>query len=159
MKNLKKLLQTPFQNPISKKIKISFFIIVCIGFIDAVYITVERFMNKIPPCSLSSCETVLNSSYSEILGIPVSLLGAIYYFVLLILFMIYFDKKKEIFLQYAFHLTIFGFLFSLYFLSIQAFVLKAFCQYCLVSNTSSIILFIIAFSVLYKHKKYCDSLS
>jgi uncharacterized membrane protein len=159
MKNLKNLLKTPFQSPISNKTKISFLIIIILGFVDATYITIERFMNKIPPCTLSECGTVLTSSYSEILGIPVSLLGAIYYLVLIILFMIHFDTKKEVYLQFAFHFTIFGLLFSLYFLFVQAFVIKAFCQYCLVSNTTSIILFIISFFIIKKHKKYCDSLN
>ncbi len=159
MKNLRKLLETHFQNPLSKKVKVSFFFIACIGFIDAMYITIERFMNKIPPCTLSSCESVLTSSYATILGIPVSLLGSIYYLIIIILFMIHFDTKKEIYLQFAFHFTIFGLLFSLYFLFVQAFILHAYCQYCLISAATSITLFIIAFSVIRKHKKYCDSLN
>jgi uncharacterized membrane protein len=158
MMNLKKLLKTPLQNPLSNRVKLPFFIISLIGFIDATYLTVEHFLNRVPPCTVSGCEIVLTSPYSSILGIPVALLGSLYYLTLIVLFIVHFDIKKEIYLQLAFNLTVFGFLFSVYFFILQAFVIHAFCQYCLLSGAISTILFVISFFIIKKHKKYCDSL-
>jgi uncharacterized membrane protein len=122
-----------------------------IGFGDATYITVKHFQGIIPPCSIEGCEVVLTSSYSEILGIPVSLFGMIFYFTILLSLFIYFDSKKEIFLKIPLVISVVGFVGSLYFISIMAFVLKAFCQYCAVSAFSSISIFIVSVYIFYKN--------
>lgn len=152
--NLKKLLKTPLSlHLVPKWLTTSFFVVALVGFADATYLTIEHFLQSIPPCTTDGCEIVLTSSYSQIAGIPVALLGAIYYLILLVLLLAYFDGKKEVFLRSAFWLTILGLLFSIYFLIIQAFVINAFCQYCLVSAGTSTILFILGMIALKKFRK------
>jgi uncharacterized membrane protein len=123
------------------------------GFIDATYLAVEHFKGQIPPCSLvSGCESVLSSSYSEFYGIPVSLFGSVFYFLILLGTSLYFfEGKKEIFLRFPLLLTPFGFLASLWFVYLQAFVIKSFCQYCLVSAFTSTALFVMAFLVFIRY--------
>lgn len=151
MKTLKKLLTTPFQSSPSKGLLILLFVVAVLGFADAGYLTVEHYMNVIPPCAIGGCETVLTSSYSKILGIPDSLLGTLYYLSILILLMIYVDTKNEKFLRGALIFTTVGFLFSVYFFILQAFVIHAFCQYCLVSAATSTTLFATAIYIFKKH--------
>ena len=136
---------------IPKWIPIALLFIALIGFSDATYITVNHYMNKIPPCTLSSCETVLNSPYANILGNPVSLFGAIYYLLIIIFVFAYLDTKKEIFLRIPIMLSVIGFIFSLWFMFVMAFIIKAYCQYCIFSALSSAGIFIVS---IYTFKKY-----
>jgi len=127
-------------------------ILAVIGFADATFLTIEHYSNSIPPCTTDGCETVLTSSYSSIAGIPVALFGAMYYLTMLILLMIYLDAKIEKVLRIALFFSIFGFIFSLYFLYLQAFVINAYCQYCLLSAFTSTAIFVIAMYVVKKFK-------
>ncbi|MDO8658841.1 MAG: vitamin K epoxide reductase family protein [Candidatus Levybacteria bacterium] len=55
-----------------------------LGFLDAVYLTITHYQNVLPPCSLKlGCEKVLTSQFSTIIGIPISLLGSIYYLIVM----------------------------------------------------------------------------
>ncbi len=150
MKNLKNLLTQPFQRSVSKGLVIFLFVVALLGFADATFLTVEHYNNVIPPCTTNGCEIVLTSSYAVIAGIPVALGGAVYYFIILTLLFAYLDTKNEKILRYALAFTVIGFLSSLYFFILQAFVIKAFCQYCIVSAITSTTLFITS---LYIFKK------
>jgi uncharacterized membrane protein len=126
-------------------------VIALLGFMDAGYLTVEHYMNTIPPCAVGNCEVVLTSEYSTLYGIPLALLGALYYLSILVLLVAYIDTKKHIVLSLAMSLSCIGLLVSLWLLYLQGFVLNAFCQYCVVSATTSILLFAIS---LYTYIKY-----
>lgn len=131
------------------KLAIAFLLVSFLGFIDSAYLTVKHYQGEVPPCSIiKGCEVVTTSSYSEIAGISVALLGALYYVVVLLLTVGYFDSKKDSILKFVAYLTLIGFLFSLWFLYVQAFILKAFCQYCLFSAVTSTALFIIGILIL-----------
>ena len=134
------------------KLLISIFVIALIGFADASYLTVEHFQGKIPPCSVvEGCERVLTSSYSVVAGIPVSLAGSIYYLLVLIGLFAYFDTKNESILKWTLHLTALGFLASLAFLYLQAFVIHSYCLYCLGSIATSTAIFAIALFVMKRY--------
>jgi uncharacterized membrane protein len=45
-----------------------------------------------------------------------------------------------------------GFVFSMWFVFVQAFLLHAFCQYCMLSATTSTTIFIISMYVFIKHR-------
>jgi uncharacterized membrane protein len=76
------------------------------------------------------CETVQESEYAEIAGIPVALLGLLAYAVLLAL--ILWDTPLARLAAAALALT--GLLFSGYLLVVQAFVIEAFCVWCLAND-------------------------
>ena len=121
-----------------------------LGFIDAVYLTVDHYTNTIPPCSFGSCETVLTSQYAVILGIPTALLGSIYYLFLMIFLFLYLDFKKEIFLKIPFFISAIGLLLSVFFILLMIFVIKAICIYCIISDTISIGIFCLFIYYLWK---------
>ncbi len=152
--NLKLLFKKPLQKEqLPKWVVIVFLAIALIGFADATYLVVEHYINAIPPCTTDGCETVLTSPYAILLGLPVALWGSLYYLCILVLAIIYLDVKKEFFLRGAFFFTTIGFLMSIYFFILQATVIHAFCQYCLVSASTSTILFIISTISLVKYRK------
>lgn len=138
--------------PVPTSFVIALLVVATLGFADAAYLTIEHFKGVIPPCSVvSGCETVLTSSYSSILGMPVSLLGAIYYLLIAVGAFAYIDTKKTVVLKWTLSITIFGLLMSLWFIFLQAFIINAWCLYCLGSAASSIVLFIMANVVFKKY--------
>ena len=107
-----------------------------LGFVDASYLTIEHFLNRIPPCTVGGCEAVLTSEFAVIFGVPLALIGVLYY--LLVFFLVLKNKNIKI-------LVTLGFLASLGLLALQAFVIHAFCLYCLGSLATSTILFVLSF--------------
>ena len=134
-------------------VPISIGIVALGGFADATYLTIEHYMNALPPCVIGNCELVLTSKFSEIAGVPVALLGAIYYLAIIILVITYFDTKREVFIRSALLVTFVGMIASLWFTFLQIFVIHAFCQFCLISAATSTTLFIISIISLKKYRK------
>lgn len=151
MDSLNKLLKP--NGKIPKWIPVLFLVISFLGFADASYLTIEHFRGVVPNCSiLKGCEVVTTSSYSEIFGIPVALLGAFYYLTMLLLSIAFFDSKKERVLRLAWIITPLGFLASAYFSFLMIVVLKAICIYCVGSVITSTLLFIIGMYSLYTYR-------
>lgn len=129
--------------PISKYLISFFFIVALVGFIDASYLTFNHFTGITPPCFITQgCDVVTTSIYANILGIPVALLGALYYLSMLVLMLYYIDKEDVRALKAISILSLIGFLFSLWFVYAQIFVIKSLCTYCLLSAVTSTLLFI-----------------
>lgn len=129
-----------------------------IGLADASYITYEEFAGIIPPCSQGfQCEKVLTSDFAHIGPIPISLLGIFYYltvFTLSICLYLDLDFKSIAAFKNTFFrksspldllqlITIGGLAFTLYLLLLMGVILKAWCLYCLISATTSVVLFLI----------------
>lgn len=158
MMNLKQSLNRLLLQPVlpSTLWKSVFLITAILGFIDATYLTTQHFLHRIPACSLlRGCEKVTTSSFSTIFGVPVALLGSLFYVSLIILFVLYTDSKKPFFLNLARIFTLAGFFFSLYLVFLQVFILKALCMYCLFSASTSTILFITAW--VFKPPSHSDT--
>lgn len=114
------------------------------GFADASYLTIKHFQGALPNCTVVyGCEQVLTSVYSLFLGIPVALFGAIYYLAITIGFIAYLDSKNTTILKITSLATSLGMLASIYFFHLQLVVIKAWCQYCIVSIITSSLLFVI----------------
>ena len=121
----------------------SYLILSFTGFVDAAYVTVKAYLSSPLNCLVfENCSQVINSSYAKIFGAPISLLGAVFYLTIFLLSVYYVDVKRGWVLKAIFCLTAFGFIFSLYLLYVQAFLLNQFCLYCLVSALISLILFL-----------------
>ena len=151
MMHLKHLLKRPLQG-VPNKIVIILFIIALVGFADASFLTIEHYENRIPPCTTAGCETVLTSAYSNILGIPVALLGMIYYLLISIGLFAHIEGKHEPSLRAVLLITVCGFIMSIWFVAVQAFVIHSYCLYCLGSATISTVLFASSVYVLKKYR-------
>ena len=154
MMNLKHLLKSQ-PRKISNKVIVLLLVVAIIGFVDAGYLTIKHFQGVIPPCSLTSgCEEVLTSSYSVVFGVPVSLVGMIFYFLVLVGVFGYWESKNHNLLRWSLLLTIPAFFASLWFVYIQVFSIGSYCVYCLGSFTTSTILFVIAMEIFALHQEY-----
>jgi uncharacterized membrane protein len=116
-----------------------------LGFLDATYLTLSHYQNSIPPCTVAGCEVVLTSRYAIVLGIPLALLGSLFYLSVMSVSLLILTNYKEMFLKIFYFLAVTGFIVSLILSGIQAFDLKAFCQYCLASAATSTGIAILAF--------------
>jgi len=109
-------------------------------------IRLEKKAGRKMVCPLNgNCEEVLNSDFAKMVGVPLELTGLAYYFVVLvanILFITIPSLKFSLLEIVLFGITLFGFLFSLYLISIQAFYLKNWCTWCLYASLFSTLIFI-----------------
>ena len=134
---------------ISNVIVGSMFIAALVGFADSAYLTAEHVRGVVPPCTvLKGCEAVLASSFSSIGVVPVSLVGVLFYGAMIVLLVMYLDSWDRQILHRASWLSVAGFLGTLYFVFVQAFILHSFCQYCMLSALTSTTLLVLGIVVM-----------
>ena len=137
-----------------KILAIVFLVVSFFGFLDATYLTTEYYLGAIPSCVITvGCGTVLASEWHAIWGIPVALLGAIYYLLFFLLTVAYLSSGRESLIILAASVASMGFLASLWFVYLQLFVIGEICFYCMISAVTSTTLFITGLFVLYTYKK------
>lgn len=119
-----------------------FVILPFLGLFDSGYVTYEIFSNRIPVCTPPfQCAAFLENSWAYIAGLPLSVYGFIFYTIVLILAIMNFLEIKK-FTKALRGLATFGFLFALYVTFLMAFVVKAWCLWCLISVITLTLLFI-----------------
>jgi uncharacterized membrane protein len=101
------------------------------GVAVAGYLTLVHFEDEALVCVAGGgCETVQESEYAEIAGIPVALLGLGAYLVMLGL-LVWDTAHARL---AASVVALVGLLFSLYLLALQLFVIEAVCVWCLAND-------------------------
>jgi uncharacterized membrane protein len=103
------------------------------GLADALYLTIQHVTGQSVRCTVThGCSEVLSSSYAVVGGFPLAALGGVAYFSvfsLTILALFGYRLAGKLLLPLVGGM----FLVSLYLVYLQAFVIRAFCQYCLLS--------------------------
>lgn len=122
-------------------------ILAFLGLLDSLYLTVEHYSGVIPPCTihwwLTDCGKVLRSSYSEVFGIPLALIGVIHYSIEGIVALFAAIAKKRWVTVSLVGLSIVGAISSMYFVFLMLFVIRAICLYCFGSAIISFLLVIL----------------
>ena len=107
------------------------------GFLLAAYIRHKKVYKETLVCPLkANCDMVIFSDYSKIFGVPVELLGIAYYLIVAVAYGVFIFVSVDMprfLLSGIFFATIVAFFFSLYLTYIQAFTIKQWCTWCLVS--------------------------
>lgn len=125
-----------------------------LGFVVTTYLTILHYKNVLPPCHVTSnCETVLISQFASIGPVPLALLGSLFYLAVIVLCVLILTNYKKIFLDAFYAVSVIGFAVSLILILIQAYIIHAFCQYCLLSEAISTGLLILAFLRFRQNKK------
>jgi uncharacterized membrane protein len=104
-----------------------------IGLADAIYLTVEHVTGQSVRCTIvAGCSEVLSSSYAVVGGVPLAAVGAAAYFTVFSLatLAVFGYRIAGALLT---PIVLLMFLFSLWLIYLQAFVIHAFCQFCLLS--------------------------
>lgn len=114
-----------------------------VGLADALYLTVQHVSGQSVPCSVTNgCEEVLTSTYAVVAGIPLAAAGAAAYFSVFSLatLAIFGYRSAGILLRPLVAVMV---LVSLWLFYLQAVVIGAFCQFCLLSAAITIALMIV----------------
>ena len=110
-------------------------ILAVLGLADAIYLTVEYLLGENATRVVAvGCSEVLASKYAALGKIPLASLGAVAYFTAFSLAIVaaFGYRRVEILLMLLVEAM---FVVTLWLLLVQAFVLHAFCNYCLLSAT------------------------
>lgn len=127
-------------------------VVALFGLADGVYLTVAHLSGLTAECIASSgCEDVLNSKYAAIGPIPLASLGAFAYFTAFSAATLaaFGYRRLEAFLTLVVAAM---FAASLWLLYLQAFVLHAFCDYCLFSAAVTSVLAALVITRLLREK-------
>ena len=130
-----------------KKVYILASVLSLLGLADALYLTIEHLTGQTVRCTiLSGCSEVLSSQYAVVGGIPLAAVGAVAYFTvfsLAILALFGYHIAGKILTP----LVVAMFFVSVWLFYLQAFVIRQFCQYCLISAAITTCLLVIVLSV------------
>ncbi|OGI65092.1 hypothetical protein A3A95_04490 [Candidatus Nomurabacteria bacterium RIFCSPLOWO2_01_FULL_39_18] len=116
-----------------------------IGILDTLYLIYHKLKGTDVACFFFPkewCRKVQYSPMSRTFGIPNSYAGFVMYVAILILTSLYANSSISFWPIQT--IVTFGFLFSIYFTYVQAFILRAFCTWCIVSAINFIVMFLVA---------------
>ena len=126
-------------------------ILTAIGLLVSVYMTIYKITSNDSMCIGSQdCSVVNASRYSEISlagqQIPVAVLGVVGYAA--ILSVLLFERNIGLLQQNGtllfFGLSLMGFLFTLYLIYVEIALIKAYCPFCIASQTAMTLIFILS---------------
>ena len=135
------------------KLPVAAAVVALIGIADAVYLTVHHYAAEPVPCGAGfDCEMVLTSPYAEIAGIPLAAFGAVAYFVAFSLALLSAFGDKRMWKLFGIQVVLMA-CFSGWLIYVQAALIHAFCQYCLISAATTLTLFLIFLVSLFSKPK------
>ncbi|MCB9453659.1 MAG: vitamin K epoxide reductase family protein [Anaerolineaceae bacterium] len=124
-------------------------VLAAVGLFISGYLSYVEITDTSAICVESStfnCDLVQSSIYSEIMGIKIAYLGVVTYLLLGVLLLV--EDRIPLLHEYGpvliFGITLFGFLYSVWLVYVQAFRLEAFCPWCLGQELAMTLLFIIS---------------
>jgi uncharacterized membrane protein len=124
-------------------------VLVLIGLIISGYLSYVKLANTVVTCvggEAFNCEFVQNSAYSKLAGIPIAYPGFLTYLALGAILLL--QNRVALLQEYGvilvFGITLFAFLFSVWLVYAQAFLLQAFCVWCLSHEVTMTLLFIVS---------------
>jgi len=111
-------------------------VLAVLGALDSAYLTWIKVANTRAFCSgVGDCDAVNSSVYSEVMGIPIALLGLGAYLAIAALLVL--EDRLPLAAEYGplavFGLALTGTLYSAYLTYVELFVIYAVCPYCVVS--------------------------
>ena len=114
-----------------------------VGVGTTLYLSYSVYTGNAPSCLLVGCEKVLASEYSKMFGVPLSYLGLVYFIYLLGLAVLLLADPRSHGLRLG--ATLYTGLGVLYFAHaifyVQAVLIGAFCQYCIISALTTLLAF------------------
>lgn len=116
------------------------------GFVIALYLTFVHYRGYVSPCYVvSGCEQVQTSRFSEIMGVPVALLGVVYFAVMFYMgIALKARASARTTLAYKV-LALVGALAVIPLFLLQAISLRAFCSYCVATEAVMLSIWVVSF--------------
>jgi uncharacterized membrane protein len=129
-------------------LSLSIIILSIIGFSISFYIYKNKRKKKRLICPMrSSCDKVTHSGYSKFFGVPVEILGMLYYtFIAASYTMLSFANINLLYINaFLCAVSTIALFFSFYLFAIQLFVIKKWCTWCLFSAFISFLIFAVSY--------------
>jgi uncharacterized membrane protein len=132
---------------LDKNFKLIVLVIGLLGLVDGIYLTILKLTNNESMCikGIGDCLSVNSSVYSQILGIPIALIGSLGYLAFILVVLL--ENRSEFFKTYSiyfmFGITLIGVLYSAYLTYLELAVIRAICPFCVISAMIMLILFIL----------------
>ena len=128
--------------------------LVIVGLLVSIYMTIYKVTSNDSMCLGSGdCSTVNASIYSEVNGIPVAVIGILGY--VAILGVLIYEKRTPFFKENGtlmiFGMALTGFLFTVWLIYVEVALLHALCPFCLTSQVSMTLIFIMSVIRLIKN--------
>lgn len=124
-------------------------VLALLGFGISLYLSISHYLGFIVPCDIThGCETVLTSKYSVLFGLPLAVWGVAYFTSVIVSALL--ANHYEMWRKILTGILTLGALSALVFLSLQFFVIKKVCQYCLTTDLLSIFLLILDLNIGYQ---------
>lgn len=116
------------------------------GFVVALYLTFMHYRGAIPRCYIfKECDVVQTSTYSAVFGVPVALLGTLFFVVMFYLGIALLTRYgPKLAIAYR-ALAYLGALVVIPLFLLQAIVLRAFCVYCLTTEILMLSMWVLSF--------------
>jgi uncharacterized membrane protein len=137
----------------NKKLIWASLVLAFIGMLDSVYLLIYKISKNNAMClGNGDCSTVNASRYSEIYGIPVSLLGILAYLAIMALLFLELRKiiSRENSTLLVFGLSLVGVIFSAYLTYVEFYVIHAVCPFCIISAIVIALIFVISIIRLFQ---------
>jgi uncharacterized membrane protein len=116
------------------------------GVLVSGYLTLIHYRGDLLVCAVGSCETVQNSEYAELFGLPVALLGLLMFSAALGLVIA--GRLRPGWTGGAalalFALTLAGSLFAAWLTYLEIFVIEAICQWCVLTALLTLVLCVLS---------------
>lgn len=128
--------------------KAKYIVLIAIFFLSFVASAILSFIPPEQACGgiQTTCYAVQTSEYEKTLGINNSYFGLIAFPLLLIFALSHIKSPKKYKKQIIATGIVFGSIFSIYFIYIQFFAIKALCKYCMVVDVGALLSLIIIFA-------------
>ncbi len=118
-------------------------IVALVGLGDAIYLTIHHYSGEQVQCSIvHGCEQVLTSQWATVGGVPLAIFGAAAYFVAFALAILAAFGNRSTWKIFGIQVVLMA-TFTAWLIYLQAFVIEAFCQFCLLSAGTTLTLLII----------------
>ena len=119
-----------------------------VGFVISAYLLYAKTYDKKLVCLPGhDCDAVVKSKYGKTFGMENTIFGILYYLLIFVYGVgLYLNRNlfKEIIVYYVLvGASVISVLFSIYLTAVQAFVLKKWCDYCIVSSIVSLLILLV----------------
>jgi len=125
------------------KLPLAASLVALLGLVDAIYLTIHHYNAEPVPCGAGfDCETVLASAWADIGGVPLAAFGAAAYFVAFSLALLAAFGDGRMWKLFGVQVVIMAAV-TCWLIYLQAFVIGAFCQFCLLSAITTFLLLLL----------------
>jgi len=116
------------------------------GFVISLYLTFVHYRGYVSPCYVvHGCEAVQTSRYAVIMGVPLALVGTVFFALMFYLGIGLLTSSRLLVLRVYKVLAFAGALAIIPLFLLQAIVLKAFCTYCVATEAIMLVLWVVSF--------------